>query len=126
MLRESSDRLPAITRAAGMPTPEKLAEHRIKSIRADEDRTQRAARNEDHRTAEAARREAEDAKDPKSARRRAELELIKAQIRQADAAAAKTEAETAQLKAKPLAGMRDMTKPPGPEVCPHCGKPNTK
>lgn len=123
MLRESSDRLPAISRAAGMPTPEKLAEHRLKSVRADEERAQRAARNEEHRAAEAARREAEDAKDPKSARRRAELELIKAQIRQAEAAAAKSEAELAQLKAKSLPGVRDMSKPPGPEVCPHCGKP---
>ena len=126
MLRESSDRLPAITRAAGMPTPESLSERRLKSFRADEERAQRAARNDEHRAAESARREVEDAQDPNFARRRAELELIKAQIRQAEAAADKAEAELGQLKAKSLPSTRDMTKPLSPELCPHCQKPLKK
>ena len=125
-LRESNDRLPAITRAAGMPSPEQLAESRLRGARAADDHVQDAKRLAEQRAVEAARREAEETQDPKLARRRAELELIKAQIRQADAAAAKAETELAQIKAKPHSTVRDMTKPPGPEVCPHCGKPTSK
>ncbi len=122
-LRESNDRLPAITRAAGMPSPDKLAESRLRDARAADDRVQDAKRLADERTAESARRAAEESQDPDLARRRAELELIKAQIRQAEAAAAKTEAELAQLKAKWLRATREGTKPPEPEACPHCGNP---
>jgi hypothetical protein len=121
-LRESNERLAALTRAAGMPNPDKLAESRLRAARSADDRLQETKRLAEERAAESARRAAEESQDPDLARRRAELDLIKAQIRQAESAAAKTEAETAQLKSKPTAGIRDMTKPPGPELCPHCGK----
>jgi hypothetical protein len=125
-LRESNERLPAITRAAGMPNSDKLAESRLLAARAADDRAAEAKRVAAEQTAESARRAAEETHDPDLARRRAELDLIKAQIRQADAAAAKAEMELGKLKAKPQGSIRDLTKPPGPELCPHCSKPIAK
>jgi hypothetical protein len=121
-LRESNDRLPALTRAAGMPAPDKLAESRLLAARSADDRAAESKRIAAEQAADTARRAAEESENPDLARRRAEVELIKAQIWYTESAAAKAQAETAQIKGKPTAGIRDMTKPPGLELCPHCGK----
>ena len=126
MLREASDRLPELARAAKLPLPGKWIEYELKRIRADEKATAESRQAKEKQAAEIAKREAEEATDPRAAKLRAEIQLIEAQTKaaSAQAAAAKAESELAAARLKELKGApADRSGKAAANICPHCKKP---